>query len=71
MKLLKRILCITTLMLAIIMVPNGQQTEAADVWVAHWNSEGIDVYVMDDTLSHGTNSTGRWFSISTKMVKWS
>ena len=69
MKLLKRMLCIVVLLLAMIMVPNGQQTEAADVWVAHWNSEGIDVYVMDDTLSHGTSSTGRWFSISTKMVK--
>ena len=47
MKLLKRMLCIVVLLLAMIMVPNGQQTEAADVWVAHWNSEGIDVYVMD------------------------
>jgi hypothetical protein len=27
------------------MLPNGEQTEAADVWVSHWNSEGIDVYV--------------------------
>lgn len=69
MTLLKRILCIVTLILCVIIIPFGHQTEAADVWVDHWNSEGIDVYVMDDTLSHGTNSTGRWFSISTKMVK--
>lgn len=69
MTLLKRILCIVTLTLCVIIIPFGHQTEAADVWVDHWNSEGIDVYVMDDTLSHGTNSTGRWFSISTKMVK--
>jgi hypothetical protein len=68
-KKFKRILCIVSLMLGLMMLPNGQQIEAADVWVAHWNSEGIDVYVMDDTLSHGTSSTGRWFSISTKMVK--
>ena len=27
------------------------------------------LYSMEDTLSHGTSSTGRWFSISTKMVK--
>ena len=69
MTLLKRILCIVTLILFVIIIPFGHQTEAADVWVDHWNSEGIDVYVMDDTLSHGTNSTGRWFSISTKMVE--
>lgn len=69
MTLLKRILCIVTLILCVIIIPFGHQTEAADVWVDHWNSEGIDVYVMDDTLSHGTNSTGRWFSISTKMVE--
>jgi hypothetical protein len=42
---IKRILCIVSLMLGLIMLPNGEQTEAADVWVSHWNSEGIDVYV--------------------------
>ncbi len=69
MKKIKIILCIITLVLGIFTVSNGHQSEAADVWVEHWNTEGIDVYVMDDTLSHGTTSTGRWFSISTKMVK--
>ncbi len=27
---------------------------ATDVWVAHWNSENLDIYVMDDTISYGT-----------------
>lgn len=40
---------------------------AMDVWVAHWSSENIDVYVMDDTLSYGTSNNGKFFSISTKM----
>lgn len=42
---------------------------AMDVWVAHWSSENIDVYVMDDTLSYGTSNNGKFFSISTKMIK--
>lgn len=60
---------IVVLMIGITAAIYGKQAEAADVWVAHWDAEGIDVYVMDDTLSYGTSSTGRWFSISTKMVK--
>lgn len=27
---------------------------ATDVWVDHWDSENVDVYVMDDTISYGT-----------------
>ena len=45
--------------------PNSQAT---DVWVAQ-NSNGIDIYVMDDTIKYGTNKTGRWFSVSTKRVR--
>ena len=42
---------------------------ATDVWVAHWNSENLDIYVMDDTISYGTRGDTRWFDVSTKMVK--
>lgn len=42
---------------------------ATDVWVDHWNYENIDVYVMSDTLSYGTQSSGKWFSVSAKMVQ--
>ena len=42
---------------------------ATDVWVDHWDSENVDVYVMDDTISYGTRSTGRWFKVSTKLVQ--
>ena len=45
--------------------PNSQAT---DVWVAQ-NSNGIDIYVMDDTIKYGTNKTGRWFSVSTKRIR--
>ena len=42
---------------------------ATDVWVDHWDYENVDVYVMDDTISYGTRSTGRWFKVSTKLVQ--
>ena len=56
-------------MLGLALMSCAAPAEATDVWVDRWNSEGVDVYVMDDTLSYGTSSDGRWFSISTKMVK--
>lgn len=68
MRNVKNLICAVTVLLGMLLVFTGQQVEAKDVWVDRWSSEGIDVYVMDDTLSSGTNSTGRWFSISTKMV---
>lgn len=43
--------------------------EATDVWVDHWDYENVDVYVMDDMISYGTRSTGRWFKVSTKLVQ--
>ena len=47
------------------MLPAG----ATDIWVDHWASENIDVYIMDDTLSYGTTSNSKRFKISTKMVQ--
>lgn len=40
---------------------------AKDIWVDHWQSEGIDIYVMDDTITAGNNQD--YFSVSTKKVK--
>ena len=42
---------------------------AADVWIEHWNSEGVDIYAMDDTITSGTADTGRYFKVSTKFVR--
>ena len=41
---------------------------AADVWIDHWNSENLDIYAMDDTIQGGTSDTGKYFSVSSKMV---
>lgn len=41
---------------------------AQDIWVEHWNSEGIDIYAMDDTITSGTSDTGKYFSVTAKFV---
>ena len=52
--------------LFVIALTVTQTCAAKDVWVAHWNSDNVDVYVMDDTITSGTS--GNSFSVSTKMV---
>lgn len=52
--------------LFVIALAVTQTCAAKDVWVAHWNSDNVDVYVMDDTITSGTS--GNSFSVSTKMV---
>ena len=39
---------------------------AQDIWVAHWKSDNIDVYAMDNTIT--SNTSGDYFAVSTKMV---
>ena len=40
---------------------------AKDVWVERWQSEGIDIYVMDDTIVGNDNRN--YFSVSVKQVR--
>ena len=42
---------------------------AQDIWVKQWQSENIDVYAMDDTITSGTSDTEKYFSVSTKFVR--
>ena len=44
----------------IFSMPN---CEATDVWVEHWNSNDVDIYVMDDTLISGSSQTGKYFDV--------
>ena len=53
----------------IIVLTVTQTCAAKDVWVEHWNSENVDVYVMDDTITSGTSNTGKYFKVSTKFVR--
>lgn len=61
---------IAGLMLVGVLVGfTGVNAGATDVWVAHWDSENTDIYVMDDTLGYRESSAGKAFSVSTKLVK--
>ena len=39
---------------------------AKDIWVDTWEGEGVEVYVMDDTIKG--NDTRNYFSVSTKLL---
>lgn len=43
--------------------------EAADVWVAHWNDENVDIYVVDDSLTSQRSSGVKEFKVTTKSVR--
>ena len=62
---MRKIILAVTLILTLIF--SSSICAAKDVWVDHWQSEGIDIYVMDDTITAGDNRN--YFSVSTKMVK--
>ena len=40
---------------------------ATDIWIS--SSENTSLYIMDDTISYGTSSTGKWITVSVKIVK--
>ena len=42
---------------------------AADVWVARWASENIDIYVEDDTLRYDASQPGHYFWVYAKEVR--
>ena len=66
MKLVSKVSVLLVLFCGLFLFgsPNSQAT---DVWVAQ-NSNGVDIYLMDDTIRYGSSRTGRWFSVSTKSV---
>ena len=41
--------------------------KATDIWIS--SSENTSLYIMDDTISYGTSSTGKWITVSVKIVK--
>ena len=47
---MKKLLLVPALMLAFFF-STISSVSAADVWVEHWDSENIDIYVVDDTIS--------------------
>ena len=47
---MKKLLLVPALMLAFFF-STISSVSATDVWVDHWDSENIDIYVVDDTIS--------------------
>ena len=58
-----------TLLMALIFSASVRNCEAKDVWVAHWNYENLDIYVMDDTINPTESGQQNYFSVSTKQVR--
>ena len=55
-------------MFAVLTV--SQTCAAADVWIEHWQSEGIDIYAADDSIKGDVSQSGdKYFIVSTKFVK--
>ena len=65
---MKRFFLMALLVSAAILLPS-YVCEAKDVWVDHWNSENVDIYVMDDTLTTGSSDSIKYFKVSTKEVR--
>ncbi|MBP5201068.1 MAG: hypothetical protein J6Z82_10535 [Schwartzia sp.] len=57
------------LVAALLLSATFRCCEAKDVWVAHWDSENLDIYVMDETITGEIADNGRWFKVSTKRVR--
>ena len=57
------------LLAAALLFAACPRCEAKDVWVAHWDSENLDIYVMDETITGGVTDTGKYFKVSTKRVR--
>lgn len=61
-------LLVFAVMFALLTVT--QTCAAADIWIEHWNSEGIDIYAIDKTIRGDVSQDGnRYFTVSTKFVK--
>ena len=65
---MKRFFLMALIVSAAILLPT-YVCEAKDVWVDHWNSENVDIYVMDDTLTSGSSDSIKYFKVSTKEVR--
>ncbi|MCR5833172.1 MAG: hypothetical protein K6G55_00745 [Selenomonadaceae bacterium] len=64
---MKKVVCALTLIAALTF---GGTCAAQDIWVDYWESENVDVYMMDETLKGTVSDTAcRFIYVSTKMVE--
>ncbi|WP_143272189.1 hypothetical protein [Anaerovibrio sp. JC8] len=67
--MMKKLLLCFTMMAAITLFYPQTFCHAEDIWVEHWNEEGCDIYVMDDTIIQGPNDENISFKVAVKQIK--
>mgnify|MGYP004639355389 FL=1 len=66
MKLASKVSVLLVLLCGLFLF-GSSNSQATDVWVSQYN--GIDIYVMDNTIRYSTNGKIRSFTVSTKRVR--
>lgn len=66
---MKKLVIFAVFVLSVTVCLTGRVCEAKDVWVARWEEEQVDVYVMDETLAGNVSENGRSFHLFTKNVR--
>lgn len=65
---MKKIFLAVILALTVFLIP-AKNCAASDIWVESWNDEGVDIYVVDETIKNISVENNRAFSVSVKEVK--
>lgn len=66
MKLASKVSVLLVLLCGLFLFCSSN-SQATDVWVSQYN--GVDIYVMDNTIRYSTNGKMRSFTVSTKRVR--
>ena len=66
MKLTSKVSVLLVLLCGLFLF-GSSNSQATDVWVSQYN--GVDIYVMDNTIRYSTNGKMRSFTVSTKRVR--
>lgn len=66
MKLVSKVSVLLVLLCGLFLF-GSSNSQATDVWVSQYN--GVDIYVMDNTIRYSTNGKMRSFTVSTKRVR--
>ena len=66
MKLASKVSVLLVLLCGLFLF-GSSNSQATDVWGSQYN--GVDIYVMDNTIRYSTNGKMRSFTVSTKRVR--
>lgn len=66
MKVVSKVSVLLVLLCGLFLF-GSSNSQATDVWVSQY--DGVDTYVMDNTIRYSTNGKSRSFTVSTKRVR--